>query len=175
MSRFAAKPIPLPSGVNCQINADSITISGGLGKLHLSTHASVKVSQVEEGLSVESVGEKMTPLVGTYCRLLQNNIFGVTQGFQRKLLLVGVGYRASLKGKTLVLQLGFSHPVEMTPPADISIELPVQTEIIVKGIDKQKVNQYSADIRKWRQPEPYKGKGIKYDDEVILRKEVKKK
>ncbi|MCA8837565.1 MAG: 50S ribosomal protein L6 [Gammaproteobacteria bacterium] len=176
MSRFSNKPIPLPTGVSCKLNAEHITVRGSLGELSLTLHERVSVSVDDSGIHVKAPADiGMNPLVGTYCRLLANNVHGVSKGFERKLELVGVGYRAAMSGKKLVLQLGFSHPVEMIPPQGLSIEVPVQTQIIVKGIDKHMVNQYAANIRSWRPPEPYKGKGVKYDDEVIVRKEVKKK
>ena len=176
MSRFSTRPIPIPSGVSCQLSPEEITVKGSLGELRLLQNALVSVSVDGSAVSVKaSEGQDMNPLVGTYCRLIANNIHGVSKGFSRKLELVGVGYRASVSGKKLVLQLGFSHPVEMLPPDGVSVETPSQTEIVVKGIDKQKVSQYAAEIRAWRPPEPYKGKGVKYAEETVVRKEFKKK
>jgi large subunit ribosomal protein L6 len=154
-----------------------VNVKGPKGASELSLHDSVAVSQNDSELNFAMVDKEASNLAmaGTMRSLVANMVQGVSQGFEKKLTLIGVGYRAQVQGKVLNLTLGFSHPVDFEIPEGITIECPSQTEIIVKGIDKQLVGQVSADIRKWREPEPYKGKGIRYADEYVIRKEAKKK
>ena len=174
MSRIAKQPVAVPSGVQVTLVGQRVSVKGPKGTMELSVHESVSVEQDGEGFKLSSKQGSMA-LAGTMRSLLNNAVHGVSQGFEKKLELVGVGYRAQAQGGKLNLTLGFSHPVEYTVPAGISIETPSQTEILVKGIDKQKVGQAAAEIRAYRPPEPYKGKGVKYADEHIVRKEAKKK
>lgn len=177
MSRVANNPVPIPSGVEINLSAQQLTVKGGKGSLALAVHDGVEIVKQEGVLkfSPRAEIENANALAGTLRMLVRNMVQGVSQGFEKKLTLIGVGYRAQMKGKNLLLNLGFSHPVEYTPPQGISIEAPSQTEIVVKGIDKQVVGQVAADIRSYRPPEPYKGKGVRYADEVVKRKEAKKK
>lgn len=177
MSRIAKSPIELPSGVEVKINGQSVNVKGGKGALNHDVHSSVKISQEDKVLSFAPKDGSKTAnaLAGTTRALINNMVTGVSQGFEKKLQLVGVGYRAQAQGKKLNLTLGFSHPVDYAVPEGITVETPSQTEIVVKGVDKQVVGQVAADIRGYRPPEPYKGKGVKYADEVIVRKEAKKK
>lgn len=176
MARFE-KPVSIPSGVTVSLNGQSLQVKGSKGALDHEVHASVEMKQDEGGVSfaprIES--KEANALAGTTRALLNNMIKGVSSGFERKLELVGVGYRAQAQGKTLNITLGFSHPINYAVPEGITIETPSQTEILVKGIDKQKVGQVAADIRAYRPPEPYKGKGVRYSDERVVRKEAKKK
>ena len=177
MSRVAKKPIELPSGVEVSVNGTLVTVKGAKGSLQQNLHALVEMTQ--EGKTLSFAARKEAPgawaQAGTARALMNNLITGVSKGFERKLELIGVGYRAQAQGKSLNLTLGFSHPVVYPVPEGITIETPSQTEIIVRGSDKQKVGQVAADIRSYRPPEPYKGKGVKYSDEKIVRKEAKKK
>ena len=178
MSRIANSPVRLPKGVQADISADRLTVKGTNGELSVPIHPSVNVDLEAEVLHFSprtANDEEATPLVGTMRALANNLVVGVSEGFSRRLQLVGVGYRAQVQGTTLTLSLGYSHPVEFKIPEGISIEAPSQTEIVVKGRDKQQVGQVAAKIRGLRPPEPYKGKGVKYADETILRKEAKKK
>jgi large subunit ribosomal protein L6 len=177
MSRIAYAPVTLPKGVEVTFSGASITVKGPKGLMQHEVHDSVEVTEEDGALRCRPGGGRAEALAltGTTRSLLNNMMVGVTDGFQRKLDLVGVGYRAQMKGNTLSLSLGFSHPVEFPVPEGISIETPSQTEILVKGVDKQKVGQTAAVIRAFRPPEPYKGKGVKYSDEIIVRKEAKKK
>ncbi|MCK4743664.1 MAG: 50S ribosomal protein L6 [Sulfuriflexus sp.] len=177
MSRVAKKPVELPSGVEVSINGQDVSVKGSKGTLSLSVHASVEVSQADNVLTFapRSADKQASALAGTTRALLNNMVTGVSTGFERKLELVGVGYRAKAQGKVLGLTLGLSHPVNYESPEGITIETPSQTEIVVKGIDKQLIGQVCADIRAYRSPEPYKGKGIRYAGEHIVRKEAKKK
>ncbi|MES9873894.1 MAG: 50S ribosomal protein L6 [Candidatus Sedimenticola sp. 6PFRAG7] len=178
MSRIAKAPISLPSGVDINIKGDEVTVKGSKGNLHLSLHDSVKVSQDDGAINVspkdDSVREQWA-MAGTFRALINNMVTGVSAGFEKKLQLIGVGYRAQAKGKVLNLNLGFSHPVDYPVPEGVTIETPSQTEIVVSGCDKQKVGQVAAEIRAYRPPEPYKGKGVRYSDEHVVRKEAKKK
>ncbi len=176
MSRISNNPVSLPSGVKFNLEGQKVTVEGSKGTLTYVIHDLVKVVQEEEVLKVSAndSSKQANALAGTTRSLLQNMVTGVTEGFEKKLEINGVGYRAQVQGKVLNLTLGFSHPVNYEIPEGITIETPSQTEIVVKGIDKQKVGQVSAEIRNYRKPEPYKGKGIKYADEVIVRKEAKK-
>lgn len=177
MSRVAKMPVEIPQGVDFSINGSTVMIKGGKGSLDLQLHDQVEV-KLEENLvnvSPRNTGLSANALAGTTRALLSNMVTGVRIGFDRKLLLVGVGYRAQAQGKLLSLTLGFSHPVQFSIPEGITIETPTQTEIVIKGVDKQKVGQVAATIRSYRPPEPYKGKGVRYSDEVIVLKEAKKK
>jgi large subunit ribosomal protein L6 len=176
MSRIASNPINIPSGVDVNINGQEITVKGGKGELSHQVHALVTVEHEDNVLKFDSVDKSKTAnaLSGTTRAVVQNIVTGVSDGFEKKLTIVGVGYRAAVQGKVLNLTLGFSHPVNFEIPEGITIETPSQTEVIVKGIDKQKVGQVAANIRAYRPPEPYKGKGVRYADEHIIRKEAKK-
>lgn len=179
MSRVAKNPVKLPKGVTVTVAAGEVTVKGGKGSLTLPLAKGISVVQEQESLSVRTDGgpaaKALVPAAGSTRAHLANMVHGVTQGFERKLELVGVGYRAAVQGKTLNLTLGFSHPVAFPVPDGISIETPSQTEVLVKGIDRQKVGQVAANIRGFRPPEPYKGKGVRYSDEKIVLKEGKKK
>ncbi len=177
MSRVAKKPVELPSGVEVKINGQAVTVKGSKGSMDREIHGSVEVKQEDNVLTFTAKdGSKASmALAGTSRALVNNMVTGVSQGFEKKLQLVGVGYRAQAQGQKLNLTLGFSHPVDYPVPEGITVETPSQTEVVVKGIDKQKVGQVAAEIRAFRPPEPYKGKGVKYDDEIIVRKEAKKK
>ncbi len=177
MSRIANKPVELPSGVEVSIDGQNMTVKGKNGEMSLQIHDKVEVAQQDNVLNFK--GREGVPgsvaMAGTMRSLANNMVVGVSQGFEKKLELVGVGYRAQAQGKTLNLTLGFSHPINYEVPDGITIETPSQTEIIVKGADKQRVGQVSAEIRAYRPPEPYKGKGVRYSDERVIRKEAKKK
>lgn len=176
MSRIANNPITIPSGVDINIAGSLITVKGSKGEMSHDVHPSVKVEQ-EDGVLKTTVinnSKSAIALSGTTRALLQNIVTGVSEGFERKLEIVGVGYRAAVSGKKLSLSLGFSHPVDFPVPEGITIETPSQTEIVIKGADKQQVGQVAANIRAYRPPEPYKGKGVRYSDERIIRKEAKK-
>ena len=177
MSRIAKRPVELPSGVEFQQSGTVVTIKGGKGSLSMDLNSEVEISQDDGVLTVapRSGSKFATAVAGTTRALLANMVTGVTDGFERKLELVGVGYRAQAQGNKLNLTLGFSHPVEYAVPEGISIETPSQTEVVVKGTDKQKVGQVAAEIRRYRPPEPYKGKGVRYSDERVMLKEAKKK
>ena len=175
MSRIANKPVELPSGVDIKLDGQNVTAKGSIGEMAMSVHPSVRVEQEDKSLTVHAATPADVAMAGTMRSLLNNLVVGVSKGFEKKLELVGVGYRAQAKGKSLNLSLGFSHPVDYPVPEGISIETPSQTEIVIKGHDKQRVGQVAAEIRAYRPPEPYKGKGVKYSDERIIRKEAKKK
>jgi large subunit ribosomal protein L6 len=176
MSRVANNPVTIPSGVEINIAGQTVTVKGGKGSLSHVIHPAVQISREENVLKfTHNDMDNANALAGTTRALLNNMVTGVSQGFEKKLQLVGVGYRAQAQGKVLNLTLGFSHPVEFPVPEGITIETPSQTEVVVKGTDKQVVGQVAANIRAYRPPEPYKGKGIKYSDEQIVRKEAKKK
>jgi len=177
MSRIANNPVELPQGVEVSISGSEINVKGGKGKLSLAIHESVKIEQEESLLKFSAVkeGKKSVAMAGTTRALVSNMVAGVTQGFVKELQLQGVGYRAQMKGKSLNLTLGFSHPVVYEVPDSIEIETPTPTQVIVKGIDKQLVGQVAAEVRAFRPPEPYKGKGVRYADEYVKRKEAKKK
>jgi large subunit ribosomal protein L6 len=176
MSRIAKAPVELPQGVTATLSSDSITIKGAKGSLRLPLAAGVSVVQAEKKLEIKfsEPGLARTRAGATRAHLA-NMVRGVTRGYEKKLELVGVGFRAQVQGKSLNLTLGFSHPVNVQIPEGISIETPSQTEILVKGIDRQKVGQMAAEIRDIRPPEPYKGKGVRYAGEQITLKEGKKK
>jgi large subunit ribosomal protein L6 len=174
MSRVAKKLIALAKGVELNIQADRIGVKGPKGTLSIAKPEGVEV-KVEDGHAVLSAADPMrVPMAGTLRAILANMVQGVSAGFERKLELVGVGYRAAMQGKDLNLSLGFSHPVLFPAPEGITITTPTQTEIVVSGADKQRVGEVAAKIRGFRPPEPYKGKGVKYAGENIIRKEAKK-
>lgn len=177
MSRVAKNPVQIPNGVEAQINSNLITIKGPKGSLEACLNPTVSVVIDSGAISVgyDKSIQSQVALAGTTRANIANMIIGVSTGYERKLSMVGVGYRAQAKGQILNLSLGFSHPVDYEVPAGITVETPSQTEIVVKGCDKQKVGQVAANIRAYRPPEPYKGKGVRYADEVIIRKEAKKK
>jgi large subunit ribosomal protein L6 len=177
MSRVAKSPISIPSGVTVKNDGQLLTVKGPKGELDLNVHSLVEIKQEDSALSVRPLVEdkQSWAMAGTMRALLNNIVTGVSQGFERKLQLVGVGYRAQAGGKSLNLSLGFSHPIDFPVPEGIKIETPSATEIVVTGSDKQKVGQVAAEIRAFRPPEPYKGKGVRYADEQVMRKEAKKK
>ena len=177
MSRIAKYPVPIPAGVEVTLGRDVVTVKGKKGAMKLDIHPAVEISNQDNILTFAARNRdtKSDAMAGTFRALLNNMVTGVNAGFEKKLELIGVGYRAQTQGKELNLTLGFSHPVIYPIPDGISIETPSQTEIVIKGIDKQRVGQVAADIRAFRPPEPYKGKGVKYTDEVIVRKDAKKK
>ena len=174
MSRVAKKPVALPKGVEVSINGGNVVAKGPKGTLSIAKPEGVEV-KVEDGHALLSAADPMhVPMAGTLRAILANMVKGVSEGFERKLELVGVGYRAAMQGKDLNLSLGFSHPVLFPSPEGITITTPTQTEILVSGADKQRVGEVAAKIRGFRPPEPYKGKGVKYAGENIIRKEAKK-
>ncbi len=178
MSRVAKDPVKLPAGVEVTIAEQQVSVKGARGQLAARIHPSVKVEQEDGLLTFAPASEDAVEgwaQAGTARAVVNNLVTGVSQGFERKLQLVGVGYRAQAQGRTLNLTLGFSHPVNYAVPEGIEVETPTQTEIVVKGVDKQQVGQVSAEIRAYRPPEPYKGKGVRYADEQVKRKESKKK
>jgi len=177
MSRVAKAPVELPKGVEFKLDGNIVKLKGPKGELSMELHSEVELSQEDGVLSLapRSGSRFATAIAGTMRALLANMTTGVSEGFQRKLELVGVGYRAQAQGKNLNLSLGFSHPVVYEAPEGISIETPSQTEILVSGADKQKVGQAAAEIRRFRPPEPYKGKGVRYANERVILKEAKKK
>jgi large subunit ribosomal protein L6 len=177
MSRVAKAPVELPKGVEFKQDGNLVTLKGGNGELSLKLNPEVELKQEENVLTLHprSGSRFSTAIAGTMRSILSNMARGVSEGFEKKLELKGVGYRAQAQGKSLNLSLGFSHPVVYEAPEGVSIETPSQTEIIVKGADKQKVGQAAAEIRGFRPPEPYKGKGVRYADERVQLKEAKKK
>lgn len=174
MSRVAKKPIALPKGVELNIQSELVSVKGPKGTLTIAKPADIDVKIEDGNALLSSEDPSQTPLTGTLRAIVANMVHGVSTGFERKLELVGVGYRAALQGKDLNLSLGFSHPVVFQAPEGITLSTPTQTEILVQGADKQLVGQVAAKIRGFRPPEPYKGKGVKYSDETIIRKEAKK-
>jgi large subunit ribosomal protein L6 len=174
MSRVAKNPIKPPSGVDINISGSELKVKGPKGNLSLKLHPGVSLDEQDGEYLLKPVDEKHFAMAGTFRSLVNNMVIGVSEGFQKKLQLVGVGYRAQLQGSKLKLALGFSHPIEYNAPEGITIESPSQTEIIISGCDKQKVGQVAAEIRSYRPPEPYKGKGVRYADEHVVRKEAKK-
>lgn len=174
MSRVAKRPIPLPKGVELTVEPRNFSVKGPKGALSIVKPESIDV-RIEDGQAqLSTTDDAMIPLTGTLRAIIANMVHGVAEGFERKLELVGVGYRAAVQGKDLNLSLGFSHPVVFQAPEGITLTTPTQTEILVQGADKQLVGQVAAKIRGFRPPEPYKGKGVKYSDETIIRKEAKK-
>lgn len=177
MSRIAKAPVAIPAGVEVKLAEDTITIKGKQGELTLNVHSSVAISQEENDLKFapKKADKQSNALAGTFRALVNNMVTGVSVGFEKKLILQGVGYRAKASGNTLNLSLGFSHPVDYVLPEGVTADTPSQTEVVIKGIDKQQVGQVAAEIRGYRPPEPYKGKGVRYADETVRRKEAKKK
>ncbi len=177
MSRVANRPVILPKGVEFALAGSTVTLKGSKGTLTMDLNSEVQVEQDDEGLKVikRSNSRFAAAIAGTTRALLNNMVTGVSDGFERKLQLVGVGYRAQAQGSKLNLTLGFSHPVVYEAPDGVTIETPSQTEVVLKGIDKQRVGQAAAEIRRFRPPEPYKGKGVRYADERVVLKEAKKK
>lgn len=177
MSRIGKQPVPVPAGVEVSINGQDVKVKGPKGELSHVFLDYVTVRQEEAQLLVERIDDsrQARSAHGLSRTLLSNMVVGVSEGFFKNLEIIGVGYRAALKGADLELQLGYSHPVLVAAPEGISFECATPTQITVRGIDKQKVGQVAADIRKWRKPEPYKGKGVRYSDEVVVIKETKKK
>ncbi|OPA73101.1 50S ribosomal protein L6 [Paenibacillus selenitireducens] len=175
MSRIGRKPITVPSGVDVTLDNSVITVKGPKGTLTREYHKDIQVSVEENVITVVRPSDNKVhrSLHGTTRSIISNMVSGVTEGFSKSLELVGVGYRANKSGDKVVLNVGYSHPVEITPEAGIEFEVPSNTKIIVKGIDKERVGAYAAKIRSVREPEPYKGKGIKYEGERIIRKEGK--
>jgi large subunit ribosomal protein L6 len=177
MSRVAKYPVELLGGVSIELDSNKITVKGSKGQLSMPVHASVEISQNDKQLNFSArdgvKGGWM--MAGTTRALVANMVKGVSAGFERKLELVGVGYRAKAAGNMLNLTLGYSHPIDYELPAGVTVETPTQTEILLKSIDKQLLGQVAAVIRSYRAPEPYKGKGVRYSDEVVRRKEAKKK
>ncbi|WP_346895036.1 50S ribosomal protein L6 [uncultured Roseibium sp.] len=177
MSRIGKKPVPVPSGVTATINGQTVEVKGPKGELSFMLNDNVLVEMTDDGIKVDPRGNtKMArSMWGMSRTMVQNIVTGVSDGFERKLEITGVGYRAQVQGSNLQLALGFSHDVLYPIPTGIDIKCPKPTEIVISGIDKQTVGQVAAEIRKFRPPEPYKGKGVRYADEFIVRKEGKKK
>jgi len=177
MSRIGNFPVELPANVEVQLSSGEISVKGPLGTLTQSLSAQITVERVENQLQIKVADSSnaANAMSGTVRALLANMVQGVTKGYEKKLMLVGVGYRAQAQGDKLNLTLGFSHPVVHQMPKGIKVETPTQTEIMIKGIDKQVVGQVAAEVRAYRCPEPYKGKGVRYSDEKVVLKETKKK
>ncbi|MBC8519100.1 MAG: 50S ribosomal protein L6 [Gammaproteobacteria bacterium] len=176
MSRIANAPVEIPTGVDVTVSGQKIQVKGANGSFDYDVHETVNVAHEDNVVRVSAKGGKeCVAMAGTMRALINNMVVGVSAGFEKKLTLIGVGYRAKAAGKKLELTLGFSHPVNYAIPEGITIETPAATEVVVKGADKQKVGQVAAEIRAFRPPEPYKGKGVRYTDEHVIRKEAKKK
>ena len=175
MSRVANNPVSIPSGVDVNLSGQNLTVKGPNGSMVFDIHDTVEIKKEESAITFAARQPSGRAMAGTMRALVNNMVAGVSTGFERKLQLVGVGYRAQAQGKNLNLTLGFSHPVVYEAPEGVTIETPSQTEILIKGFDKQKVGQAAANIRAYRPPEPYKGKGVRYADEQISLKEAKKK
>jgi len=177
MSRVSKNPIVIPNGVDVVLHSDEIIVKGPKGQLTQQLSSFLKVNMNENSIKIElnDDSKHANAMSGTMRTLIANMVKGVSEGFQKKLLLVGVGYKAQVNGNTINLNLGFSHPVNYPIPNGISIETPTPTEILINGIDKQKVGQIASEIRSYREPEPYKGKGVRYSDETVKLKEAKKK
>lgn len=177
MSRIAKSTITMPKGVDLVNEGGNVTVSGPKGRISFSFSKDVSVKVVDSLVSVDwdQENKKATAQAGTVRSIVNNMVTGVSKGFEVRLVLVGVGYRAQAKDNILNLSLGFSHPIEFVVPAGIDVSTPTQTEIVINGIDKQIVGQVAANIRSYRPPEPYKGKGVRYSDENVVRKEAKKK
>ena len=177
MSRIGKKAVPVPAGVTANIADGQLSVKGPKGTLSLSLRDEISYTLEEGGISVQPANDtkQARAFWGMQRTLVQNLVTGVTEGFTKKLLITGVGYRAAAQGRNLKLQLGYSHDVNIDVPTDLEVKTPDNTTIEISGADKQKVGQLAAEIRRWRKPEPYKGKGIKYDGEFIFRKEGKKK
>jgi large subunit ribosomal protein L6 len=177
MSRIARKPLQIPAGVTVQKNSDSLFIKGKKGEFNFKIHDAIDVVVDNNVISMcfKKEDDEYKSILGTSVVLVNNMVTGVSVGFERKLQLIGVGYRAKAQGNKLELSLGYSHPVQYVVPQGITVETPSNTEIILKGIDKEKIGQVAAEIRGFRPPEPYKGKGVRYADEIVVLKETKKK
>ena len=177
MSRIGKKAVPVPAGVTASVNGKELTVKGPKGTLSLQMSDLINYDVQSDGIAVQPANEtkQARAFWGMQRTLVQNLVTGVSDGFTKKLVITGVGYRASAQGKKLKLQLGYSHDVDIDVPEGIEVKTPDQTTVEISGADKQKVGQLAAEIRRWRKPEPYKGKGIKYDGEFIFRKEGKKK
>lgn len=175
MSRVAKNPVNVPSGVNINLVQQRVSAKGPKGELSFELHPAVQVIQDGDSLRIQPQGEDNWAIAGTMRALLNNLVLGVSNGFEKRLSIVGIGYRAQAQGKKLNLNLGFSHAVVYDVPEGITVETPSQTEIVVSGADKQLVGRTAAEIRQYRPPEPYKGKGVRYSDEYVLRKQAKKK
>lgn len=177
MSRVARMPVPVPKGVEINLAAELISVKGPLGTLDQRVNPKVRITREGDELRFAAADEsrEASALSGTFRALVSNMVTGVTKGFERKLALVGTGYRAQAQGTNLNLSLGFSHPIVYRVPEGVKAETPTQTEILIKGSDRQKVGQVAAEIRGYKPPEPYKGKGVRYSDETVALKEVKKK
>lgn len=177
MSRVAKSPIDLPAGVEIKQNGQELTVKGAKGelKLEMSSQVSLEVSEKTAQIKPASESKEAWAMAGTFRSLVNNMVIGVSAGFERKLELNGVGYRAQAKGNVLNLTLGFSHPIDYELPKGVTAETPTQTEVVLKSADKQLLGQVAANVRSFRPPEPYKGKGVRYSDERVLRKEAKKK
>jgi large subunit ribosomal protein L6 len=177
MSRIAKIPITIPAGVDVKVDGCNLSVNGSKGKLLHKINALISVEINDNVVQVkwDDTNKSATAQAGTARAVVNNMVIGVSTGFEKKLTLIGVGYRSQVKGKVLVLTLGYSHPIEYEIPEGITIETPSQTEIVVRGSDKQKVGQVAAEIREHRPPEPYKGKGVRYTDEHVVKKAAKKK
>ncbi len=177
MSRVANNPVPLPSGVEVKLDGQQINVKGSRGAMGFSVHPEVQVVQDGDEIRFAARGgaKSARALAGTTRALVNNMVIGVSEGFEKRLVIQGVGYRAQAQGRKLNLQLGFSHPVDFEIPEGVEAQTPSQTEIVLTGVDKQLVGQVAAEIRSFRPPEPYKGKGVRYSDERVRRKEAKKK
>ena len=177
MSRVAKNPVVVPSGVEVIVAANEVSVKGPLGTIKQALSSDISVVSEGDKLLCQATNDskQADAMSGTVRALLANMVQGVSKGFERKLTLVGVGYRAAAAGDTLNLTLGFSHPVVYKMPPGVKVETPTQTEVVLKGADKQRVGQVAAEIRAYREPEPYKGKGVRYSDEVVILKETKKK
>lgn len=177
MSRIGKKPVTVPSGVTATIEGKQLNVKGPKGTLSLTLRDEISYTLEDGGISVQPANEtkQARAFWGMQRTMVQNLVTGVTDGFTKKLLITGVGYRAAAQGKKLKLQLGYSHDVDIEVPEGLEVKTPDNTTVEISGADKQKVGQLAAEIRRWRKPEPYKGKGIKYDGEYIFRKEGKKK
>jgi len=177
MSRVGKLPVPLPKGVEANVAANAVSIKGPLGTLALPLTQDIRVKKEGDSLEIEVANDsdRADAMSGTVRAIMANMVTGVTKGFEKKLTLVGVGYRAQAQGDKLNLSLGFSHPVVHQMPKGVKCETPTQTEILIKGMDRQLVGQVAAEVRAYRPPEPYKGKGVRYADERVVVKETKKK
>lgn len=177
MSRIAKYPVTVPGGVEINLSNEVIHVKGANGQLEFGLTKDVRINHEQDQLSFEAVNDSKhaKAMSGTVRSIVNNMVEGVSKGFERKLTIIGVGYRAQAQGNKLNLTLGFSHPVVFDVPEGITIETPTQTEVVIKGADKQKVGQVAAEIRRIRPPEPYKGKGVRYSDERVIRKQAKKK
>lgn len=175
MSRVANSPVSLPKGVDVNVNGAAVSVKGGKGTLEMTLPAGIGLEVADGAATVQYDFDTNRAMAGTTRSLLNNMVIGVSEGWEKKLILNGVGYRAKATGKSVNLTVGLSHPVDYELAEGLSAETPSQTEVVIKGIDKQAVGQAAAEIRSYRPPEPYKGKGIRYADEYVRRKEAKKK